>query len=189
MEVVRTISTLIIPAVLICVLVVGLMKKTEVYTCFLEGAKDGIQVTVGVIPALIGLVVAINMLKGFRSHRMGRRVYWDPILKWIGMPGELLPLALLRPVSGSGSLELSKIFCKHMDRIHTRETGKCDDGLYGNNVLYGSDLFWSSGDQEYPPYIKGSFNCGSDCNAQCSDCYPHLFFNINYFAQILSMLL
>lgn len=143
MAALRTISTLIIPTVLIFVLVAGLMKKTEVYTCFLEGAKDGIQVTLGIIPALIGLVVAINMLKASGAIEWAARLL-DPILKWIGMPGELLPLALLRPVSGSGSLGIVKDILQtygpdsYQGRLASVMMGSTETTFYTVAIYFGA---------------------------------------------------
>lgn len=78
----------------------GFLKKVNVFDTFIEGAKDGFSTSIKIMPYLIAMMVAIGMLRasGFfelLSHLLA------PALNAIGMPSELLPLALIRPFSGS----------------------------------------------------------------------------------------
>lgn len=80
----------------------GAIKGVKIYDAFIEGAKSGLNVTLSITPHLIGMLVAIGMFRaagGFTwlGHLLG------PAFTWIGIPEELLPLAMIRPFSGAGS--------------------------------------------------------------------------------------
>lgn len=80
----------------------GAFKKINVFDAFIDGAKEGFSVSVGLIPYLLALMLAIGMLRasGFFELLYG---WLAPVLTYVGMPPELLPLALIRPFSGSAS--------------------------------------------------------------------------------------
>jgi spore maturation protein SpmB len=80
----------------------GLVRKVRIYEVFVEGAKEGFQVAVKIIPYLVAILVAVGMLR--ESGAMEVIVAW--LGEWttqVGMPAEALPMALLRPLSGSGA--------------------------------------------------------------------------------------
>jgi spore maturation protein SpmA len=98
----RTISPWIVPALVAGFLCFGLLRGVRVYESFVEGAKDGFEVAVRVIPYLVAILVAIGMLRASGAL--------DAIVGAIGgftarfgLPAEALPMALLRPLSGSGA--------------------------------------------------------------------------------------
>lgn len=95
-------SSFALPAVIGAFLVLGFGKKVQVYDCFVEGAKDGLQSLVGIIPPLVGLMVAIHMFRASGTLELLTRLL-APLLDAIHLPAEVLPLALLRPISGSAS--------------------------------------------------------------------------------------
>ena len=101
----KMISLLAVPLMIGGIIVFGLIRKVRVYECFLEGASDGLKCTFNIAPPLIGLVVAISMLRasGVIDMLSG---FLAPVLKAVSMPAEVMPLALLRPVSGSGSVAI-----------------------------------------------------------------------------------
>ena len=102
-----TFSQAIIPLLLAAVLVWGYWKKVPVFDCFLGGVKDGIGTTARLLPTLLELLIAINALRasGFTDDL----AQWlSPVTQKLGIPSEIVPLALLRPLSGSGSLALLK---------------------------------------------------------------------------------
>lgn len=107
---INIISSFSIPLVIILIISYGAKKKVKVYDCFVEGAKDGIESTLSIIPPLVGLLIAISALRASGTFEILSAVL-SPVLSLIHMPPEVLPLALLRPVSGSGSLAVvSDIF-------------------------------------------------------------------------------
>lgn len=83
----------------------GMSKRINVYDCFTEGARDGLESMFGIIAPLVGLMVAISMFRASGALELISRLL-KPLTDLLGMPSDVLPLALLRPVSGSGSIAL-----------------------------------------------------------------------------------
>jgi spore maturation protein SpmA len=101
----RAISPWIIPGLVAGFLIFGVVKRVRVYEVFVEGAKEGFQVAVRIIPYLVAILVAVGMFRA--SGAMEFLVDW--LGSWTGrvwMPAEALPMALLRPLSGSGAFAL-----------------------------------------------------------------------------------
>lgn len=78
------------------------IKKVNVFDAFVIGAKQGFEISVSIIPYLVAMMVAIGMLRASGFFQLMSEVL-APALESIGMPAELLPLALVRPFSGSAS--------------------------------------------------------------------------------------
>jgi spore maturation protein B len=100
------ISLWAIPVLLVGIPLIGMIRKVKVYDVFIEGAKEGFQVAVRIIPFLVGILVAIGMFRGSGAMDLlteGLR----PAMDAIHFPAEIFPLAVLRPLSGSGSLALT----------------------------------------------------------------------------------
>lgn len=94
-----------IPVLVLVIPLVGIFRKVKVYETFVEGAKEGFEVGVKIMPFLVAILVAIGMLRDVKA--MGLFVAaMEPLTNLIGMPAELLPLAIMRPLSGSGSAGL-----------------------------------------------------------------------------------
>lgn len=104
-SVINIISVLAIPLFILIFLGWGFVKKVKVYEAFVEGAKDGFTTAVKIIPYLVAMLVSIGIFRA--SGAMDFVVAMlSPITNLIGMPADVLPLALLRPLSGSGSMGL-----------------------------------------------------------------------------------
>jgi spore maturation protein B len=100
---INMIAILAIPLMIVVFLVWGAIKKVKVYEAFVEGAKDGFTTAVRIIPYLVAMLFAIGMFRA--SGAMDVLVsIMAPVTTLIGMPPETLPMALMRPLSGSGSL-------------------------------------------------------------------------------------
>jgi spore maturation protein B len=85
--------------------VYGIIKRVKVYESFVDGAKEGFNIAVKIIPYLVAMLIAIGIF------RAGGAMDWlililKPITNLIGMPAEALPMALMRPLSGNGALGL-----------------------------------------------------------------------------------
>lgn len=106
-EIMRTlisvISMVAIPLVLLVFLGWGLFKKVKVYEVFVEGAKDGFNVAIRIIPYLVAMLAAIGIFRASGALELLITLL-TPVTALIGMPPETLPMALMRPLSGSGSL-------------------------------------------------------------------------------------
>ena len=81
------------------------VKKVKVYEVFVEGAKDGFTIAVRIIPYLVAILVAVGMFRASGALDLLLN-FLAPVLNFVGFPAENLPLALMRPLSGSGSLGL-----------------------------------------------------------------------------------
>lgn len=106
METVRTIidlvSVFVLPTLIVGFPLYGLIKKVPVYEEFVEGAKEGFNVAVMIIPYLVAILFAIGMFRASGAMDFlidGLR----PVLGWIGVPPEVLPMMIIRPLTGSGS--------------------------------------------------------------------------------------
>ncbi len=91
-----------IPVVIVVVALVGMARGVKVYEVFIEGAKEGFDVAVRIIPYLVGILVAVGMVRAAGLlDLLGRAL--APVLGLIGVPAETLPMVLVRPLSGSGA--------------------------------------------------------------------------------------
>ncbi|MCC6395434.1 MAG: spore maturation protein [Bacteroidetes bacterium] len=106
------VSVVAIPLMFLLFLGWGLIKKVKVYEVFVEGAKDGFTVAIKIIPYLVAMLAAIGIFRASGALDLLITVL-APATALIGMPPETLPMALMRPLSGSGSLgimtELMKV--------------------------------------------------------------------------------
>ncbi|NOZ75438.1 MAG: spore maturation protein [FCB group bacterium] len=103
---INTAAKFIIPGLLVLIPLYGLfVKKIKVYEVFVEGAKDGFTIAVRIIPYLVAILVAIGMFRASGALDLLLK-FMAPVLNAIGFPPENVPLALMRPLSGSGSLGL-----------------------------------------------------------------------------------
>jgi len=98
-----TISSLAIPILILTVVLLGLINKVKIYDAFLEGAKKGLNSTVAIIPPIVGLLSAVYMFRASGAVDLICKAL-KPVVEIFHIPSEVLPLALLRPVSGSGSI-------------------------------------------------------------------------------------
>lgn len=104
-SIVGVLSAFVLPALLVGFPLYGLIKGVRVYEVFVEGAKEGFDVAVTIIPYLIAILFAIGMFRA--SGAMDALVNaLDPVLATIGIPAEVLPMGLIRPLTGSGSAGL-----------------------------------------------------------------------------------
>ncbi len=142
-DLVRAISVWAIPCFLVCIPLYGLVRGVKVYECFVEGAKEGFQVAVRIIPYLVAILVAVGMLRGAGAIDLMSR-WLDPMLRFVGMPAEILPLALMRPLSGSGSLGIvTELIKTHgpdsfLARLAATAYGSTETTFYVLAVYFGS---------------------------------------------------
>jgi spore maturation protein B len=98
-------SVFIIPSILVGFPLYGLYKRVPVYESFVEGAREGFQVAVRIIPYLVAILFAIAMFRASGAMDFLATVL-APVLGLIGFPAEVLPMAIIRPLTGSGSAGL-----------------------------------------------------------------------------------
>lgn len=100
------ISNIAMPLIIFIIIFSGLNEKKKVFDLFLKGAKEGIQIVIKIFPTLIGLFLAIVMLKNSGTIDFMIKII-NPIINTFQVPSEILPLAILRPISGSGSIAIA----------------------------------------------------------------------------------
>ena len=93
----------IIPIILVSIVTYGLFKGVKVYECFIEGAKDGLNICLRIFPYLLAMIVAVTVFRESRALDYFINLI-TPIVRFIGIPPEVVPLILIKPLSGSGAL-------------------------------------------------------------------------------------
>ena len=98
MKLINYFSNLAIPLIFLIILFYGILEKKPVFDIFIDGAKEGIGIAIKILPTLVGLFVAIGALRssGILDYIIN---LISPITNFLGFPKEVMPLALLRPIS------------------------------------------------------------------------------------------
>ena len=121
----------------------GAIKKINVFDAFIDGAKEGFNTSVSLIPYLIAIMVAIGMLRASGFFEL-LQIGLTPMLKAIGMPSELLPLALIRPFSSTAATGMmAEVIHQHggdslMARTAATMMGSTETTFYVIAVYFGS---------------------------------------------------
>ncbi len=143
MEVIKHLSDYAVPAIFIVILFAAMLKKVKAYDMFIEGAKDGIETVIKIIPSLVGLLVAVGVFKA--SGALDIIIFiLRPVTDLLGMPPQVAPLALLRPISGSASFafvtDIIKAFGPdtYEGRVAATMMGSTETIFYTLAVYYGS---------------------------------------------------
>jgi spore maturation protein SpmA len=140
---VTAISLLAIPFLLSFFPLYAVLRRVPVYEEFVEGAKEGMQVALRIIPFLVAILVAIGMFRGAGGIDLISQAL-DPVFQLVGFPAELLPMALMRPLSGSGSLGIfSELVATHgpdslLARMAGTIMGSTETTFYVLAVYFGS---------------------------------------------------
>lgn len=93
----------IIAILVLLVVTYGMIKNVKIYECFVEGAKEGLSIILRIFPYLLAMLVAVGVFR--ESGALDLFIYLvKPVVKFIGLPPEVVPLILVKPLSGSGAL-------------------------------------------------------------------------------------
>lgn len=106
MNILNFFSNSIIPIVIFIIVMYGLKEKIKVFDTFLEGAQEGINIVIALLPTLIGLFVAIGALRSSGILELIIK-FISPITNLFNIPSQIMPLALIRPISGSASMAVA----------------------------------------------------------------------------------
>ncbi len=131
-----------IPVIFLAFVLMGMLKGKKVYESFIEGGKEGFDIFLKILPYLVAILVAIGLFRisgalGYISELL------RPITSAIGMPSDVVPVALMRPLSGSGSLGLAaEVIAKAPDSYASRVAsvvfGSTDTTFYVIALYFGS---------------------------------------------------
>jgi len=106
MELINYISVIAMPLVILIIVFKALQEQISVFDIFLKGVAEGVEITFKIFPTLVGLFVAIGMLRNSGLIDFIIKLI-APALSFFNFPAEILPLALLRPISGSASMAVA----------------------------------------------------------------------------------
>ena len=163
----EAISIWAVPVMLVGIATAGLIRRVKVYDVFIEGAKEGFDVAIRIIPFLVGILVAIGMFRASGAMELLLAAL-RPAAAATGFPAELIPLAILRSLSGSGSLALTTDLIKTHgpDSLMARMAATLYR-LVGDDVLCAGGLFRRGRRQAH----EACCTCGPRGRCGCGHCY------------------
>ena len=133
----------IIPLIILFVICYGMLKGIKVYDCFVEGAKEGLTVCYKIFPYLLAMIVAVSVFRESKSLDF-IMVLLSPVVKLIGLPSELIPLVLVKPLSGSGALDIYMEILKnygpdtYIGRVASIIMGSTETIFYTITIYFGA---------------------------------------------------
>lgn len=142
-KLIETLSAWLIPVMIAAIPLWALYKRVPLYETFINGAKEGVGIGLKIIPYLVAILVAIGMFRASGAIDLMAK-FLDPVLSLIGMPADVLPLAIIRPLSGSGALGITSEIANqyggdsYMARLAAVMTGSSETTLYVIAVYFGS---------------------------------------------------
>lgn len=131
------------PLFIAVVIVFGLINRVPLFDAFVVGAKDGIRTLLKIAPTLVGLIVAVDMLKASGATDLLCNLI-SPLAEWLGFPKEIVPMVLLRPISGGGSTALLTNIYKECGadsfagKVASVLAGSTETTFYAIAVYFGS---------------------------------------------------
>lgn len=138
-----TMAAWVIPVFILVILVYAVIKKVEVFDAFVEGAKEGFDTSVRLIPFLVGMLVATGLLRDSGALDLFI-AFTMPIFAHFNIPPEVVPLAIIRPLSGSGALGITAEILNSrgpdsfVGRLASTMQGSTDTTLFVLTVYFGS---------------------------------------------------
>ena len=105
MSILLPISDFLIPVTILFIVVFGCLQRVDIYEVFLEGAKEGLQTVIDILPTLIGLVMAVEVVRAGGLLDLMVELF-RPLSNAVGFPAELAPLSIVRLVSSSAATGL-----------------------------------------------------------------------------------
>ena len=106
MDIINYISLIAMPIIILLIITVSFFENNKVFDIFIEGAKEGVKIVYDIFPTLIGLFLAVGALRNSGILDMIVKCL-SPIIDLINVPKEIMPLAILRPISGSASMAVA----------------------------------------------------------------------------------
>ncbi|MFT8316888.1 MAG: spore maturation protein [Sporolactobacillus sp.] len=143
MTVITTLSIWIVPVLIAIILLYASYKRTASYEAFVEGGKDGIKLAFSIMPFLVGMLTAIGVFRASGAMYALTELL-RPLFSLIGIPAEVVPLALLRPISGNGALGLMTELVRtygpdsYIGRLASVMQGSTDTTFYVVTVYFGA---------------------------------------------------
>ena len=136
-------SSLLVPGLLAVTAAVGLGRRINVYDTLTDGAREGLQVLLRVLPTLVGLLTAVHMFRASGAMDFFARLL-APLLELAGVPAETAALLFIRPVSGGGALAVGSELIQsygpdsYIGRVTAVMLGSTETTFYTIAVYFGS---------------------------------------------------
>lgn len=143
MNMINLISLWLIPVIIGFILIYGTIKKVPTYEVFVEGGKEGIQIAFSIIPYLVGMLVAITVFRESGALEFFTNAL-RPLLVALGIPPEIVPLAVIRPISGNAALGVTTDLIasygpdSFIGRLASTMQGSTDTTFYILTVYFGA---------------------------------------------------
>ena len=99
----KLLTTMLVPILIAGIALYGSWKRVDVYSALIRGASSGVETMIHILPALVGLMTAVHMLRASGALEVAAQ-WLTPVMRRLGLPPEMLPLMLVRPISGSAAL-------------------------------------------------------------------------------------
>lgn len=134
---------LILPLIILFIVCFGLYKKLDVFSIFIDGVKNGLDISIKILPSLIGLVTAVYMLRASGALEILTYIS-SPICNFFKIPQECIPLMMLKPISGGGGLAIGSEIIKtygadsEIGRICAVMLASSETSFYTMSIYYGS---------------------------------------------------
>lgn len=143
MGLISVISLWLMPVIIGAILIYGTFKKVPTYETFVEGGKEGITISFSIIPYLVGMMVAISIFRASGALEFLMNIM-KPMLEALNIPAEIVPLAFIRPISGTAALGItSDIIATYgpdsfIGMLAATMQGSTDTTLYVLTVYFGA---------------------------------------------------
>ncbi|MBR5272088.1 MAG: spore maturation protein [Clostridia bacterium] len=132
-----------LPILIAVIVICGIIKKVGVFDCFTDGVKQLLTSSLGILPSLMGLIFAVSLLKASGGLDLIVKLL-TPVAEFLGIPSQAMPLAVVSPVSGSGSLAVFEGILSEfgpdsfIGRVASVMVGSSETSLYAVTVYYGA---------------------------------------------------
>lgn len=142
-EVISYVSKWMLPALLVFIPLYAVFHKVPIYESFIEGAKEGFPTAISIIPHLVGMMAAVAVFRDTGALGFYLK-FLSPVVSWLDIPKEVLPIGLLRPITGTGSLAFVESILQtygpdsFLGKLASTIQGSTDTTLYIITVYFGS---------------------------------------------------
>jgi spore maturation protein B len=142
-EIIAELSRWAIPVILLVVPLIAILRGVKVYETFVDGAEAGFATAIKTIPYLVAMLVAISIFRASGAMEVLVAAI-SPVLNYVGLPAEVLPHAVMRPLSGGAALGIASDIIKtygpdsFLGRLVSTMQGSCDTTFYVLTLYFGS---------------------------------------------------
>ena len=142
-QIISLLSNWAIPLMILGIFIYAIYKRVNIYEAFIEGASQGFQIAINLIPYLLAMMVAIGVFRSSGAMAILAAIM-KPVTDILGVPSEILPLAILRPLSGGGALGISAELINtygadsFLGRLASTMQGSSDTTFFVLTLYFGS---------------------------------------------------